>query len=103
MMKVIMRAPVKVVPGKMAEYMELEEKRRPMVARLGYPPEKVYRLLSGEGDMFHTLVYEMEWDSLAAVEAHVLKMSTDPEMQAFQAQYDALIESHGLELYMLMP
>ena len=102
-MKVIMRAPVKVVPGKMAEYMELEKKRIAITTRLGYPPEKVYRMISGEGDIFHTLVYEMEWDSLAAIQAHFERMSTDPEMQAFQAQYDALIESHGLELYTPLP
>jgi len=87
----------------MAEYMELERKRTAITTRLGQPPEKVYRLLSGEGDIFHTLVYEIEWDSLAAVEAHFEKMYTDPETQVLQAQYDALIESHGLELYMLMP
>jgi hypothetical protein len=102
-MKVIMRAPVKVVPGKMAQYMELEEKRRPMATRYGMPPERVYRLISGEGDISHTLVYEYEWDSLAALAAFYEKRSTDPEMQALQAQYDALIESHGLELYTPMP
>lgn len=102
-MKVIMRAPVKIVPGKMAEYMELEKKRIPMATRYGVPPERRYRLISGEGDMFHTIIYEMEWDSLTAIEAHFEKMSTDPEMQALQAKYDALIESHGLELYMQIP
>ena len=100
-MKVMFRTTVKIVPGKMAEYMEVEEKSKAMASRYGMPPWRRYNCLSG--DSMHTLVYEMEWDSLAAVEAHVVKMSTDPEMQAFQAKYDALIESHGLELYMLMP
>ena len=102
-MKVIMRAPVKVVPGRMAEYMELEEKRRAMVARLGYPPEKVYRLISGEGDMFHTLVYEMEWDSLAALEAFFEKTFADPEGQELMAKSDAVIVSHENEFYTPLP
>jgi hypothetical protein len=51
----------------------------------------------------HTLVYEMEWDSLAALEASFEKMFTDPETQAFMAKSDAVVESHVNEFYMPMP
>jgi hypothetical protein len=104
-MKVIQRSVVKVVPGKMVEYMELEKERMPIATRLGMPPQRVYRLVSGEGDFFHTLIYELEWDSLAALEAYVEKMFTnpDPEIQALMAKYDALMENHTNEVYMPMP
>jgi len=100
-MKVMMRTVLKVVPGKMAEYMELERKRKAMASGLGMPPEKVYSCLSG--DSAHTLVYEMEWDSLAALEASFEKMFASPERQAMMAKYDALIVSHENEFYTPMP
>ena len=98
-----MRTPVKIVPGKMAEYMELEKERIVMAKRLGYPPQKRYMMISGPGDRVHTIVYELEWDSLAAIETFFGKMLSDPETQAMQSKYDGLIESHGLELYTPMP
>ncbi len=100
-MKVIWRTTVKIVPGKMAEYMQLEEKRKAMSSSLGMPPEKVYSCVSG--DMAHTIVYEMEWDSLAALEASFEKMFASPERQAMMPKYDALIVSHENELYTPMP
>jgi len=100
-MKVMMRTILKVVPGKMAEYMEVEEKSKAMASRYGMPPWRRYNCLSG--DSMHTLVYEMEWDSLAALEASFEKMFTDPETQAFMAKSDAVVESHVNEFYMPMP
>ncbi len=100
-MKVIWRTTVKIVPGKMAEYMGLEERRKSMSSSLGMPPEKVYRCLSG--DSAHTIVYEMEWDSLAVMETALEKMFADPEMQAMMPKYDGLIVSHENELYTPMP
>ena len=102
-MKAIQRVVIKVVPGKMAEYMELMEKQKPLEIRYGMPPRKVYRLLSGEGDVMHTIIYEAEWDSLAAMEACYDKVMADPEYQALMPQWDPLIESHGFEVYTPMP
>ena len=102
-MKVIMRTPVKIVPGKMAEYMELEKERVAASKRIGMPPEKRYIMISGPGDRVNTIFYEIEWDSLAAIENFFGKMFSDPEIQAMQAKYNGLIESHGLELYTPMP
>ena len=84
-MKIMMRTPIKIVPGKMAEYMELEKERLIMAKRFGYPPEKRYMMISGPGDRVHTIVYELEWDSLAAIETFYEKMLSDPESQAMQA------------------
>jgi antibiotic biosynthesis monooxygenase (ABM) superfamily enzyme len=100
-MKVMMRTILKVVPGKMAEYMEVEKKSKAMASRYGMPTWRRYNCLSG--DSMHTLIYEMEWDSLAALEASFEKMFTDPERQAFMAKSDAVVESHVNEFYTPMP
>ena len=102
-MKILMRTPIKIVPGKMAEYMQAEKERAAISKRLGTPEEKLYMMISGPGDRANTIVYEMEWDSLAEVETFYEKMMADPESQALQAKYSGLIESHGLELYTPMP
>ena len=100
-MKVIQRTIVKVVPGKMAEYMEVEEKSKAIASRAGIPPWRRYGRISG--DSVHTIVYDTEFDSLAAMEASFDKMFADPERQALIAKSDAVIESHENEFYMPMP
>jgi hypothetical protein len=100
-MKVIFRTTVKVVPGKMAEYMEVAKKGEAISSRLGMPPWKPYALITG--DSAHTFVYDTEWDSLAALEACLEKMFTDPERQELMAKSDGVIVSHENELLMPMP
>ncbi len=100
-MKVVMRTTVRIAPGKMAEYMEVEEKSKVMASRYGMSPWRRYSPISG--DSMHTIVYETEFDSLAAVEASFEKMFADPERQAFMAKADAAVESHVNELYTPMP
>jgi len=100
-MKVLARTIVKVVPGKMAEYMKVEEKSKAMASRYGMPPWRRYSCLSG--DSAHTIVYEMEWDSLAAMEASFEKMFADPERQELMAKSDAVVVSHENEFYTPMP
>jgi hypothetical protein len=51
----------------------------------------------------HTIAYEMEWDSLAAMEASLEKMFTDPERQELMAKSGEVVESHVNELYTPMP
>ena len=101
-MKVIQRGIMKVVPGKMAEAIELWEKHMAITTRLGCPPMRSYRPLIG-GEFFHTLIGEAEWDSMAALEAFLDKMMADPEMQALMAKWDAVLESHVIELNTPMP
>jgi len=94
---------MKILPGKMAEYMELEKKHSAAATRLGCPPWRYYRPISGGGEFFHTIIGEAEWDSFAAMEAFFDKMFADPEMQALMAKWEAVLESHQLEFYMPMP
>ena len=98
-MKVIQRGIMKMVPGKMAEAMQLNQKHMAIASRYGMPSLKAYRPFSGGGEYMHTIIFESEWDSLAAMEAFYDKAFADPEMQALMAQWDALLESHEIELY----
>jgi hypothetical protein len=100
-MKVIMRTTIKIVPGKMAEYMEIDKKAEAISTRAGGSPWKRYGCLSG--DAMHTLVYDSEFDSLAAMEAFLEKLFTDPERQQLMAKSEACIVSHDNELLMPMP
>ena len=100
-MKVMFRTTVRIVPGKMAEYMQLEQKRKVFAQRLGMPAERVYMGLSG--DAAHTITYERDWDSLAAMEAALEKMFADPERQQMMADYDGTIISHENELFTPLP
>ena len=100
-MKVIMRTIVKIVPGKMAEYMEVEKRSEEFATRAGMSPWKKYRCLSG--DSMHTIVYEMEFDSLAAMEALMEKMFVDPEYLEESAKSEGIIESHINEYYTPIP
>jgi len=68
-MKVMQRGIMKILPGKMAEAMELNEKHHAAASRLGAPPMRSYRCLSGRGEFFHTLVGEAEWDSFGEMAA----------------------------------
>jgi hypothetical protein len=99
-MKVMNREIMKVLPGKMGEAMELMQKHMAAATRLGVPPGgRGYRCISGGGDYFHTVVSEMDWDSLAAMEAFHEKTLADPEMQRLYAKWEAVLESHVIEVY----
>ena len=107
-MKVVQRGIMNVLPGKMAEAMELLEKHMAIVSRLvGIPREKLpmrtYRPFLGGGDSLHTVIFEVEWDSLAAMAAFFEKVMADPEMQALTPKWEAVEKSHEVEVLMLMP
>ena len=100
-MKVIFRTTVKIVPGQLAEYMDVETKSNAMASRYGMPSWRCYSPITG--DSMHTIVYETEFDSLAALEASFEKMFADPERQEVMAKSEKTVVSHENELYMPMP
>ncbi|MBN2187653.1 MAG: hypothetical protein JW732_09455 [Dehalococcoidia bacterium] len=107
-MKVMQRGIMKILPGKMAEAMKLLEEYMAIVSRLlGMPrerlPMKTYRPFLGGGDTLHTIVFEVEWDSFGEMAAFFEKAMADPEIQASMAKWEAVEESHEVELYMSMP
>jgi len=93
----------KVLPGKMAEYMQLQETYIAIATRHGMPSMRRYRCFSGGGDTLHTIIAEIEVDSLAALEAILEKMFADPEMPALQAKLEAILQGHEVEFYVPIP
>jgi len=107
-MKVMQRGIMKIMPAKMAEAMELLEKYMAVVSRLvEMPREKLpmrtYRPFIGGGDALHTIIFEVEWDSFGEMAAFFEKAMADPEIQATMPKWEAVEESHEVELYMSMP
>jgi hypothetical protein len=96
-----------ILPGKMAEAMELLEKHMAIVTRLlGIPrerlPMRTYRPFLGGGDSLHTVTVEVEWDTLATMAQFFEKVMADPEMQALMPKWEAIEESHRVEVLTLM-
>ena len=101
-MKLIERDVWKILPGKMAEALELEKKELAVLNRLGVDiPVKHYRPFTGTMDCMHTIVAESDLGSFASVVALMGKLGADPEMQAVQAKWEEISESQVLELYMV--
>lgn len=99
-MAIMVREIVKVLPGKMAKAKEIEKREKAVWSRLGVDiPVKSYIPFAREGDRMHTLVYQTEFDSLAAIEALGKKIGADPEMPAVAAEWDKVLESRLVEFY----
>lgn len=104
-MKVMLRAIMGILPGKMAEAMELWREMLAIMKKKGipFPPTRRYSPFLGGGDALHTVILEVEWDSLAAVADMYDKPSADPEIMGLMPKWDTVEESHRIELYMVMP
>jgi len=100
-MKVRRQCTVKVIPGKMGEFLKLQEEHDAVARRLGLPPHQRYSRLNGES--MHTLVYATEWDSFAAMEKFFEKLYADPEARKLSGQIADVTESHEVEFYMQCP
>jgi antibiotic biosynthesis monooxygenase (ABM) superfamily enzyme len=101
--KVIMLCKTKVLPGKMAEYMELEKKMFGVTESAeAMPPYKRLMLMSGAGDMQHVITYLFEFDSFAAMDKWAA-LAGAPEFQALMPKWDSIIESHEHDVYMESP
>lgn len=102
-MTVMRREVMTILPGKMGEVPKLLQRHTAAATRLNVPGgTRAYRCFAGGGDFFHTFIFEQEWDSLSALEAHGDKMRSDPEMREILAGWAKIIDSHEIELYTLM-
>ena len=102
-MKVMQRGIMEITPGKMAETMELLEKYMAILNRYEAPSMRRYTPFFGGGDALHTIIFEVDWDSLSATEAFFEKVLADPDAQALMPKWEVVEESHEVELYMPMP
>ena len=102
-MKIIMICTTQVVPGKMAEYLELEKKMfEATKSAEGMPSFRRLMLMSGKGDMQHTVTYLIEFDSFAAMDKFAA-MAAIPEFQALMPKWDSVIETHQHDVFMETP
>ena len=102
-MKVIMMCKTKILPGKMAEYMELEKKMFGTTEGAeAMPPYKRLMLMSGTGDMQHTITYLFEFDNFAAMDKWTA-LAGAPEFQALMPKFDSVMASHEHDVYMETP
>ena len=104
-MKVMQRGTMRFLPGKMVEGMKLLKEYMAIMSKKGIPiaAMKNYRPFLGGGDSMHTIIFEVEWDSLAEMAAFFEKAMADPEIMAQMPKWEAVEESHEVELYMVMP
>jgi hypothetical protein len=103
-MKVINRTIFRVLPGKMAEAMELDKKELGIWSSLvkTLPPITHYRPLTGGDDSLRTVIAYQEWDSLAAWEAAAEKAMASPEMRALGEQWANVLDDYRVEFYIEM-
>ena len=101
-MKIMQRGIMKIHPGKMEEAMKLNEEYMKLISRYGTPSMRMYRPYTGGGDYMHTVIFEVEWQSLTTLATTMEKIMADPEVQKMMPQWEVLLDSHEVELYMAM-
>jgi hypothetical protein len=101
-MIIIERMVQEIYPDKWAELEEIDKKYNVVEARLGFPPKKRSRCISGKLSM-NTLIIERQWESLAKLEAANERAMQDAEYQALGMDGTSIIKNLHWELYMPMP
>jgi len=102
MVIVIMRLIQKIANGKWDELEELDKKFNEIEDKIGYPPKKRYRSLSGAYDN-NVVIIEREWQSLSKMEKIMTKCFLDPEYTKLEKKIESIIEWQKMELYMPHP
>jgi hypothetical protein len=81
--KVMMRAIMRFLPGKMAEGKKLVDEMLATINKKDYgpfPPVRKYTPWIGGGNAINTIILEVEWDSLAKMFEFFEKSGADPDM-----------------------
>lgn len=102
MVIVIVKLIQRVANGKWEELEELDKKFNELEEKLGYPPKKRYRSLSGAYDN-NVVIIEREWQSLSKMEKIMTKGFLDPEYVKLSKKLDSIIEWGKMELYVPHP
>jgi hypothetical protein len=99
-MKLIWRETMVIMPGKWNEAIELQKKRAELATKIGSPPFKFYRSISGQGDWANTIILEREWDSFAAWETFFDSATKDAKIKSeFIEKWQNITQSHKMEFY----
>jgi hypothetical protein len=96
-MAILQRLIQKVRPDKWEELEEMDKEWTTIESRYEYPPKTRYVYFSGGYDT-DTLVVERLWDSFAAAEETINKLSADPEANALSKKFYEIVESQKMEL-----
>jgi len=102
--KVMMRMIMRFLPGKLMEGRKLLDEFLAIIEKKhGIPATSVrkYTPWLGGGDAMHTLIMEFEIESLTKLAEFFEKAWADPELMQTMSQWDAVEESHQVELYMI--
>jgi len=102
MVIVIQRLIQRVYNGKWEELEKIDKKFTELENKMGYPPKKRYRYLTGPYDT-NTIIIEHQWESLAKMEKIMTKAFLDPEYQKLSSAVDTIIESQKQELLVPHP
>jgi hypothetical protein len=105
-MKLMMRMIMRFVPGKLAEGRKLLGEFLAIMNKYETFPAtstRTYTPWIGGGDAMHTIIMEFDVDSFMQMTEFFEKAWTDPELMGTMSQWDAIEESHKVELYMTMP
>ncbi len=102
MVIVIQRLIQRVYNGKWEELEKIDKKFTELENKMGYPPKKRYRYLTGPYDT-NTIIIEHQWESLAKMEKIMTKAFLDPEYQKLSSALDTIIESQKQELLVPHP
>ncbi|MHA2288907.1 MAG: hypothetical protein ACXABG_08970 [Promethearchaeota archaeon] len=102
MVIVIMHLIQKIANGKWEELEALDKKFNEIEEKLGYPPKKRFRSLSGSYDN-NVIIIEREWQSLAKMEKIMTKGFLDPELDKLGKKLDSILEWQKTELYVPHP
>jgi len=104
--KVMMRAIMSFLPGKMEEGTKLVDEMLAAANKRDYgpfPPVRKYTPWMGGGNAINAIILEIEWESLAQMAEFFEKATADPEWMKTMPQWEAVEESHEVELYGVMP
>jgi hypothetical protein len=92
------------LPGKIAQGMKLLDEMLTLANKKygPIPNVKKYTPWYGGDNAMHTIVLEMEWNSLIQMAEFYEKANTDPEMMGTMSQWETIMESDREELYTVM-
>jgi len=101
MVIVIVRLIQRIANGKWDELEEIDKKFNEMEEKLGYPPKKRFRCLTGDDN--NIIVIEREWQSLAKMEKIMTMGFLDPEYSKLGEKLDKIVEWSKLEIWVPHP
>jgi hypothetical protein len=92
-----------ILLGKMEEAVKLMDQHMVIVSHIMKTPKekfpmRTYRPFIGGGDSLHTMIVEVEWDSLSAMSDFFERVMAVPEMQELTVRWGQVEKSHQVDV-----